>query len=178
MDTFNDLEIGRKTLEKHPELRICQEIEAHAKHSGRHAAGIVVTDAPVNNYCSIDLKTGAAQVDKYDAESLNLLKIDALGLRTLSLIEDCLEQIGMTNEELLAWPLDDDKAFQVLNDKKFAGIFQFEGYALQSLCGQLEIDSFEDMVSLTALGRPGPLNSGGATEFLKRAIVTGKLFII
>lgn len=168
LDTFDSLDIGKTTLAKFPELAISAEIENHAKTTGTHAAAILVTELPVTNYCSVDLRLGATQVDKYDAESLNLLKIDALGLRTLTLIEDCLEQVGWSYEKILKYPTDDKAAFEILNSEKFNGIFQFEGYALQSLCHQLRIENFEDMVSLTALGRPGPLNSGGATEFLKR----------
>lgn len=170
MDTFEQLEIGRKTLEKFPALRVAAHIENHAKASGQHAAGIVVTADRVSRYCSIDRRTGAAQVDKKDAEKLNLLKIDALGLRTLSVIQDCLDEIGWTREQLLAYPLNDEEAFDVLNRKSFSGIFQFEGYALQSLCTQLKVENFEDIASLTALARPGPLESGGAAEFIKRRI--------
>lgn len=168
LDTFTELEIGKRFLEKHPDMAVAGEIEAHARHSGRHAAGIVVTADPVYNYCSIDVNTGSTQVDKYDAEELNLLKIDALGLRTLTLIQDCLDQIGMGREELLNWRLDDEKVFVTLNNKKFTGIFQFEGYALQFLSNQIKVENFEDIVSLTALARPGPLVSGMAGEWVKR----------
>lgn len=167
-DTFETLDIGKRTIEKYPQLRIAAEIEGHASHSGQHAAGIVVTAEPVNHYCSVDMRTGATQVDKYDAEELNLLKIDALGLRTLSVIEDCLEQIGWSYEKLLRYRTDDTAAFDALNRAQFAGIFQFEGFALQSLCRQLTVGHLEDIISMTALARPGPLASGGTTEFIKR----------
>lgn len=168
MDTFNELEVGRKTLEKYPQLRIAAQVENHAKAKGQHAAGIVVTADPVSRYCSVDRKIGSAMVDKKDAEALNLLKIDALGLRTLSVIQDCLDQIGWSREQLIAYPTNDKTAFAILNEQKYSGIFQFEGYALQSLCKQLTVENFEDIASLTALARPGPLNSGGAIEFIRR----------
>jgi DNA polymerase III alpha subunit len=168
LDTFEQLEIGRKTLEKYPQLKIAGEIEEHAKAKGQHAAGIVVTADTVSRYCSVDQQTGAAQVDKEDAEKLSLLKIDALGLRTLSVLQDCLDQVGWSREQLVRYRTDDEEAFAILNDRKFSGIFQFEGYALQSLCSQMKVENFEDIASLTALARPGPLNSGGATEFLRR----------
>ena len=172
LDTFNELEIGREFLRKYPQLRIAADIENHAKHSGQHAAGIVITAHPVSCYCSIDQRTGAAMVDKYDAEGLNLLKIDALGLRTLTIIQDVLDQVGWEREQLLRYPVDDPAAFQLINDRKYAGIFQFEGFALQSLCRQMTVENFEDIASLTALARPGPLESGGASEYIKRR--TGK----
>jgi DNA polymerase III alpha subunit len=170
LDTFNDLEVGRQTLEKYPQLKIAAAIENHAKAKGQHAAGIVVTADSISRYCSIDRKTGAAQVDKHDAETLNLLKIDALGLRTLSVIQDCLDQVGWEREKLIRYRTDDEEAFAILNEGKFSGIFQFEGYALQSLCKQLTVENFEDIAALTALARPGPLNSGGATEYLRRRV--------
>jgi DNA-directed DNA polymerase III PolC len=168
LDTFEQLDIGRKTLEKYPELRYSADLEGHARHTGVHAAGIVVTAHPITNYCAVNQQTGAVMLDKYDAEKLNLLKIDALGLRTLSVIQDTLDQVGWTRQDLQDYNLKDQKGFDVLNQSKFSGIFQFEGYALQSVTKQMEISTLEDIVSITALARPGPLSSGGATEFLKR----------
>ena len=108
------------------------------------------------------------QVDKYDAEVLNLLKIDALGLRTLSVLQDVLDQIKWDREKIVNYPLNDEKAFKILNDEKYSGIFQFEGYALQSLTRQMKVSNFEDIAALTALGRPGPLVSGGTTQYIRR----------
>lgn len=168
LDTFNGLDIGKRTLEKYPELAIAAEIEGHARHSGVHAAGIVVTAKPLTNYCTVNAQTQAIQMDKKEAESIGLLKIDALGLRTLTVLQDTLKTIGWTAEELFNYRLDDLKAFNVLNERKYAGIFQYEGYALQSLCSQMKVETFEDVAVLTALARPGPLHSGGTTEYLKR----------
>ena len=168
MDTFNDLDIGKQVLAKYPQMRIAERMENHARHSGVHAAGIIVTEDPVSKYCSVSEQTGAAQIDKKDAENLNLLKIDALGLRTLSVLQDILDQVGWSREKLVNFPLDDEASFKVLNDEKYAGIFQFEGYALQSLTRQMKIANFEDICSITALARPGPLTSGGTTQFIKK----------
>ena len=168
LDTFNDLDVGRAVLDKYPQMKIAAEMENHARHTGVHAAGIIVTEEPVHKYCSVSHQSGAAMIDKKDAEDLNLLKIDALGLRTLSVMQDILDQVGWEREKLVNYPLDDENAFQILNDEKYAGIFQFEGYALQSVTRQMKINSFEDYASITSLARPGPLNSGGTTQFIKR----------
>jgi DNA-directed DNA polymerase III PolC len=170
MDTFNDLEVGKQVLAKYPQMKIASTMENHARHNGVHAAGIIVTEEPVYKYCSVNNQSGAAQIDKKDAEDLNLLKIDALGLRTLSVLQDILDQVGWEREKLINYRLDDEKAFKVLNDEKYAGIFQFEGYALQSLTRQMKIADFEDVASITALARPGPLNSGGTTQYIKRRV--------
>ena len=168
LDTFNELDIGKNILEKYPQMKIAADMENHARHSGVHAAGIIVTEKPVHNYCSVSSYGGSAQIDKYDAEKLNLLKIDALGLRTLSILQDILDQVGWEREKLINYPLDDKDAFAILNDEKYAGIFQFEGYALQSVTRQMKVHGFEDIAAITALARPGPLNSGGTTEYIKR----------
>ena len=96
------------------------------------------------------------------------MKIDALGLRTLSVLQDVLDQVGWERQQLVNYQLEDEQAFKILNDEKYAGIFQFEGYALQSLTRQMKIINFEDIASITALARPGPLNSGGTTQYIKR----------
>jgi DNA-directed DNA polymerase III PolC len=166
-DTFETLDIGRDMIKKYPGLRAAEDIENHARHTGQHAAGVIVLNSPVKNYCPVN-RDGVAQIEKEDAEFLNILKIDALGLRTLSILEDAVNEIGKQREYLINLKLDDKKAYKILNDQKFAGVFQFEGYALQSLCKQLHIESFLDIAYITTLARPGPLHSGGTTEFIKR----------
>ena len=168
LDTFNDLDIGKQVLAKYPQMKIASKMENHARHTGVHAAGIIVTEEPVSKYCSVSAQSGAAQIDKKDAENLNLLKIDALGLRTLSVLQDVLDQVGWSRQKLVSFPLEDEESFKILNDEKYAGIFQFEGYALQSLTRQMKIANFEDICSITALARPGPLTSGGTTQFIKK----------
>lgn len=168
MDTFEQLALGREMLKKFPELRLSSRLEGHASHTGMHAAGIVIMADEVINYCSINKHTGNVMLDKFDAEKLNMLKIDALGLRTLSVFADTLAQIDWKIGKLQDWPKNDKKAFAVLNDERFGGIFQFEGLACQSVTKQMKVQSFEDVASITALARPGPLSSGGTGEYIKR----------
>jgi DNA-directed DNA polymerase III PolC len=167
-DTFTDTRVGRQMMNKYPKLRNAVEMENHARHSGVHAAGVLVTQEPVSRYCSVSQYS--AQIDKVDAESLNLLKIDALGLRTLSVIQDVLDQVGWSREKLLSYDLEDQDAFDILNDKKYAGIFQFEGYALKKLTDEMKVRKFDDISAITSLARPGPLNSGGTAQYVKRRI--------
>ncbi|KKL69778.1 hypothetical protein LCGC14_2111510, partial [marine sediment metagenome] len=173
-DTFKEI-IGRETLAKYPQLKIAEEIENHARHSGQHAAGVIVTAIPVHNFCSVDNRNGIAMIDLKDAEKLQLLKIDALGLRTLTIIEETLESINKPPDFLIKAPDDNKNAFKVLNSGSFAGIFQFEGAIVQELCKQIKVNSFEDMVALTSLARPGPLESGETTEYIARSS-KGKIF--
>ena len=165
-DTLKDTAAGREFLQQYPEIMVATEMEGHPRHAGQHAAGIVITDKPVMNYVAVDQRTGATMCDKKDAEDLNLLKIDALGLTQLSIFEHALNLAKLPRDHLFSIPMDDEKAFAVLNDKKYSGIFQFNGLALQMIADQVKIESLNDIVAITALGRPGPLNSGGTNHWI------------
>lgn len=167
-DTFTTTDVGKAFIEKYPAMRLVANVEGHARHTGTHAAGMIVANDPVTKYGSIDTRENVIQLDKYNAEDLNLLKIDALGLRTLTILEEICDAVGLSYQSLYNLPLDDAKTFQIFNDMRLAGVFQFEGYALQSLTRQMGVHNFYDIVAITALARPGPLHNGGATEFIQR----------
>ena len=178
MDTFTDTDVGKKFIEEYPEAAITGKMENHPANPGQHAAGVVLTQGDVIDYVAIDARNGSTMCDKKDAEVLNLLKIDALGLKQLSVFERCLELVGKParNTELEPIPLDDPKAFATLNDRKFSGIFQFDyGTAASKLVSELvamggALDNIEDIVSLTALVRPGPVTTGAANAWNRRRV--------
>lgn len=169
-DTLNDTEAGRQMKEAYPEAVIANRMEGHPNNAGQHAAGIVITERPVMDFVAVNSSNNSTMCDKEDAEYLNLLKIDALGLTQLSIFGRTMELIG--REPVSGWldtiPDDDPKAFEVLNQQHFAGIFQFNGLALQSLAKQVKVTKIDDIITLTALARPGPLASGGAGSWVKR----------
>jgi DNA polymerase III alpha subunit len=169
-DTLAETENGRQLLKEFPEVKIAAQLEGHPNNSSQHAAGIVITQEPITEYVAVDYRTKSAMVDKKDAEDLNLLKIDALGLTQLSIFERVLQLIGKPDKNgyLESLPLNDKKAFDVLNKGHWAGIFQFTGGALQSLAKQIKTEQIEDMISITALARPGPMATGGANSWVKR----------
>lgn len=167
-DTLVNTPAGKELMAEYPELIVSTKMEGHPKHYSQHAAGVVVTEDPILDYVAIDARTGATQCDKKDAEDLNLLKIDALGLTQLSVFEDALLMAGKSIHYLEKVPLNDAAAFEVFNKKQFSGIFQFNGPALQSICNQIDVASLEDIVAITALARPGPMASGGTNEWVKR----------
>jgi DNA-directed DNA polymerase III PolC len=167
-DTIAATPAGRELIEKYPEIIVAARMEGHPRHYSQHAAGIVVTETAVTDFVAIDSRTGATHCDKKDAEDLNLLKIDALGLTQLSVFEDALEMAGKDLHFLERAPLDDKKAIDVLNNGQFSGIFQFNGPALQSICNQITVENLADIVSVTALARPGPMAGGGTNEWVKR----------
>ena len=141
--------------------------ENHAWHTSVHAAGVLVSNEPITDYCTVS--DGVTQLDKKDSEYLGLLKIDALGLRTLGIIEDT----GKADAETLyTLDLADQKAFDIVNDHKYAGIFQFEGAAQRRVAMQIPVDSFRKLDHITALARPGPLGGGAANTYIN--IVNGQ----
>ena len=164
-DTMAQTEPGKRFAEKYPEARLMSELENHASHSGVHAAGVIVCNNPVSHYCTVD-ENGVAQIDKPDAETLNLLKIDALGLRTLGVIED---SGVVTADELYALKLDDPEVLAVFNQRRYAGIFQFEGQAQRRVAAEVAITSFKQIDHCTALARPGPLGGGASQHYIARA---------
>jgi len=170
-DTFQTTDAGKKMIAEFPEMIVTQHMEGHPNTSSQHAAGLLLTDSPIIDHVAIDGRNSCAMCDKYDAEALNMLKIDALGLTQLSIFERTLELIGQkpVNGWLEKLPLNDLKAFAILNDLKFAGIFQFNGLSLQSLVKQIRnVAHIEDIIAITALARPGPMATGGANLWCKR----------
>ena len=161
-DTLTETPAGRKLVEQHPEVMYAAKLEGHPNNAGQHAAGIVITQKPVSDYVAVDMRTKSTMCDKKDAEDLGLLKIDALGLTQLSIFEQCLRLMG--ESDVSGWleklPLDDQKAFDVLNEGRWAGIFQFNGKALQGLAKQFRTETIHDMIAVTALARPGVTASG------------------
>lgn len=167
-DTFERTPAGQKLLKEYPEMAIAKRMEGHPRNSSTHAAGLLLTDRPIKEYVATDMRTGTVYADKKDAEVLNLLKIDALGLTQLSVFEDTLELAGLPLDFLNTIPHHDEAAFQILNDKKFSGIFQFEGNALQRVTSDIVVKHINDLFTITALARPGPMSSGSAAIWVRR----------
>ena len=163
-DTLNNTDTGRRFMERNPKAVVMSEVENHAWHTGVHAAGVIVCNVPVDEYCTVGAD-GVAHIDKPDSEYLNLLKIDALGLRTLGIIED---SAVTTADELYALKLDDPKVLEIFNQKKYTGIFQFEGQSQRTISAQVHVDDFRTVDHLTALARPGPLGGGATGKYISR----------
>ena len=167
-NAFNNTEIGKEFIAKYPAMKNAASVEGHAYHSGTHAAGIVVTNDHITNFCGVNSRDGNAMLDKHTADYLNLLKIDCLGLRTLTILEETANLAGFDCHDYYKLPVNDDKVFNIFNQYRFSGVFQFVGQALQQIVRQMGIHSFDDIVATTALARPGPLVSGGTKMFTDR----------
>lgn len=162
-DTLQQTQPGRKFLEDFPEAGVIRATEGHAWHTSVHAAGVLVSNVPVTDFCVV--QDGIAHLDKPDSEYLNLLKIDALGLRTLGVIEDAQ---CVTARALYDLKLDDPNVFRIFNERRFAGLFQFEGAAQRRVSTQIKISSFQHLDHITALARPGPLGGGATNTYINR----------
>ena len=170
-DTFETTEPGREFIERYPAMALVSRVEDHAAHAGKHAAGILVSTLPLSQYASLNPRDEVVMLDKKDAEDLNLLKVDCLGLRNLTILEGVADQIGMEYKDFYSLPLDDAKTYELFNALRLNGVFQFEGQALQMIVKQMGVRNFNDISAITALARPGALNSGGAARYIK--YVTG-----
>ncbi|MDR3321833.1 MAG: DNA polymerase III subunit alpha, partial [Synergistaceae bacterium] len=158
----------------HRLLDIASRIEGLARHCSQHAAGIVITPEPTMDMVPVT-RIGESQIvtqfSMEPVEKLGLVKMDFLGLRTLSIIEEALENItagGHPPVDLENIPMDDSKTFDMLRAADTLGVFQLESGGLRDLIKRLRPDRFEDLVALVALYRPGPLESGMADQYVKR----------
>jgi DNA polymerase III alpha subunit len=166
-DTFETTEPGKEFIEQYPKMALVKHIEGHASHAGKHAAGILVSTLPLNTYGSINSRDEVVQMNKKDAEYLGLLKVDCLGLRNLSILEGVADQLGLSYDFFYKLPLDDAPTFKLFNDMRLSGVFQFEGQSLQLIVKQMGVNDFNDVSAISALARPGALNSGGTARYIK-----------
>lgn len=160
-------EAGVEFIRSFPYMEGISRAEGHARHHGTHAAGIIVLDEPLTKYGAVDEKSEIVCLEGSDAEGIGLLKIDCLGLRTLSVIENCLKLSGVPFDDIYNIPLDYKPAIDVFNGSDLSDIFQFDGDAIGMVCGRISVVCFDDLAAITALGRPGALNSGGTDDYIR-----------
>ncbi|MDQ3304034.1 MAG: DNA polymerase III subunit alpha, partial [Actinomycetota bacterium] len=144
-------------------LDIAFEIEGFSRHASIHAAGVVISEEPLTDI--VPLQRGSkgevmVQHPMSDVEALGLLKVDFLGLRNLDVIEETLQTIRETGEELdiRTIPLDDEKTLRMFARGDTFGVFQFESGGMQRMLQEVRPDRFDDLVALNALYRPGPMD--------------------
>lgn len=151
---------------------IALKLEGLLRHSSTHAAGLVITDTPVYEYAPLFRPSGGELTTQYEMEfieKIGLLKVDVLGLKTLGVIEDTLRLIKERKGiELKDFPLDDKKTYQLLSKGESLGVFQLESKGMQKLLKDIKPQSFEDIIAILALYRPGPMKSGMVNEYIKR----------
>lgn len=145
-------------------LDLGQKVEGSIRNTGTHAAGMIVCGETLTDHIPICVaKDNDILVTQYSmkpVEQVGMLKIDFLGLKTLTCIQKTVEAIKMRKGETIDWvnlSLEDPKTFQLLCQGKTEGIFQLESSGMQDLARQLQIDKFEEIIAVGALYRPGPM---------------------
>ena len=177
-----------KAIEKEPDLKrkieedervaklieISKKLEGLVRHPSTHAAGVVISDKPMEEYLPLFLGKENEVITQFDmkgVEKIGLIKFDFLGLKTLTVIHNTLELIKNNNKtppDIEDLPLDDEKTFELLCRGDTDGVFQLESSGMKRLLVELKPSSFEDIIALLALYRPGPLESGMVRQFIDR----------
>lgn len=155
-------------IERYPEFKYALALDGFPRHTGVHASGVIVTQEPVQSFGAV--KEGVVALDLKAAEALGLMKMDALGLKTLSVLEHTLDAAGVPWSDLLALGYNDPDVWDLLNADRVAGIFQFEGPSVRGLLKRVKVTQFSDLSALTSLARPGPLMAGAADDWIARKL--------
>ncbi|WP_455223100.1 DNA polymerase III subunit alpha [Kaarinaea lacus] len=160
-------------------IDMARSLEGMARNAGKHAGGVVIAPSKLTDFTPLYCEQGGgslvSQFDKDDVEAVGLVKFDFLGLRTLTIINWAVQTINQrkkSNQEapvdIDRIPIDDDATYALLKDCATTAIFQLESRGMKDLIKRLQPDSFEDIVALVALFRPGPLQSGMVDDFINR----------
>ncbi|MBF0546102.1 MAG: DNA polymerase III subunit alpha [Candidatus Riflebacteria bacterium] len=155
-------------------LKIASTVDGVVRHTGIHAAGVVISRDPLVDVVPMYRdKSGAiiSQFEKNSIEKIGLLKMDFLGLKTLSVIERALKAIEQTQKfrpDLSKISLDDKLTYELLCKALTLGVFQLESSGMRNLIARLKPSVFEDIIALLAMYRPGPLGSGMVDDFVER----------
>lgn len=146
-------------------LDIGRKLEGSIRNSGIHAAGLIICGEPLTNHIPVcvakDSQMPVTQYSMKPVESVGMLKVDFLGLKTLTAVNICVDAAQKNSQNKIDWmnlPLDDSPTFQLLNQGKTLGVFQLESGGMQDLARQLHLDKFEEIIAVGALYRPGPMD--------------------
>jgi DNA polymerase III subunit alpha len=154
-------------------------LEGLSRNAGKHAGGIVIAPQPLTEfmplYCEQGSDTAVTQFDMSDVEAVGLLKFDFLGLRTLTIIDWTVREINLQRSaageallEIARLPLQDVATYKLVQQAQTTAVFQLESRGMKELIKRLRPDTFEDLIALVALFRPGPLQSGMVDDFIDR----------
>ena len=146
-------------------IDFAKKLEGCARHASTHACGVVISEEPLDNICPLqhptqDEKAIVTQYEMHSIESLGLLKMDFLGLKNLTIIEDTLSRVYVVQGKKIDienLPLDDKAAFKLLQQGDTVGVFQLESDGMRRYLKQLKPTELEDIIAMVALYRPGPM---------------------
>jgi DNA polymerase-3 subunit alpha len=169
-----DLKAAVEGDERFQELvRIAKRLEGLNRNASKHAAGVVIADAPLEEYVPL-YRVGDDITTQYTMdvlEEIGLLKMDFLGLRTLTILAKAVENVkraGRPPPDLRALPDNDPETFRMLARGEALGVFQLESSGMRDLLSRIRPDRFEDLSAIVALFRPGPLGSGMVDQYVER----------
>ncbi len=174
LEVESDLrKIYTESVEVKELIDIAMVLEGLTRHASTHAAGVVIADKPLTEY--VPLYKNRDQVctayEMKSLEKIGLLKMDFLGLKTLTVIEKTLNFVESrtgVRPDIDAISLEDEKTFQLLKSGRTKGVFQLESAGMRDLLVRMQPDKFEDIIALLALYRPGPIGSGMLEDFVQR----------
>ena len=154
-------------------METARKLEGNIRHAGTHAAGVVIAPSRLTGFVPLYKGSGGevmTQFDMKDVEQLGLLKMDFLGLKTLTALKRAVDLVCLKGEEidLDTLPLDDAASYKLLSEGRTTGIFQLESRGIREYLRKLAPTTFEDLIAMVALYRPGPLNSGMVDAFISR----------
>ncbi|HZT58108.1 MAG TPA: DNA polymerase III subunit alpha, partial [Pyrinomonadaceae bacterium] len=168
----------KQSFESDPQVRkvidIAKRLEGCARHSSVHAAGVVISPKPLEELIPVAVNNKqefTTQFEMSDLEKTGMLKMDFLGLTTLTIISQCCKTIKEMHGRDIKWseiPLDDPKTYELFAHGHTEAIFQFESSGMAEICRKLGPKSIEDLSALNALYRPGPLDGGMVDDFIDR----------
>jgi error-prone DNA polymerase len=156
-------------------LELCREVQGFPRHLSIHVGGMLVTGEPLIDIVPVEPATMdgriVVQFDKNDVEDLGLIKMDMLGLRTLSVVAECLELVGDTTgrrPDLDALTLDDGRVFEMCGAADTVGVFQIESRAQMMTLPRTRPKTFNDLVVEVAIIRPGPIQGNAVHPYIRR----------
>ena len=160
-------------------IDLAMSLEGLTRNAGKHAGGVVIAPSPLTDFMPLFTESGGgsivSQLDKDDVETIGLVKFDFLGLRTLTIIDRALQTINASRKkeklppvDLEELPMDDEKTYRLLQSTRSTAVFQLESRGMKDLMRRLVPDSFDEIVALVALFRPGPLESGMVGDYIDR----------
>ncbi|MFZ5661923.1 MAG: DNA polymerase III subunit alpha, partial [Pseudomonadota bacterium] len=164
-------------------IDLALKLEDLTRNAGKHAGGVVIAPSPLSDFCPLFAehdgegrgRNPVTQFDKDDVEAVGLVKFDFLGLRTLTIIDWAVKAInrrrakaGEPALDIGALPLDDAETYKLFARGDTVAVFQFESRGMRELLKRAKPDTFEDIIALAALFRPGPLGSGMDREWVDR----------
>ena len=148
------------------------KLEGVHRHASTHAAGVVVGDGPLKRHVPLAIAGGdvVTQYSMEYLEEIGLLKMDFLGLKTLTVLDKAVKLIAAsgTSIDLAHLPQDDERTYRLLQRGEAIGVFQLESGGMRDLLVRLKPDRFDDLAVLIALYRPGPLQSGMVDQYVRR----------